>query len=216
MRRQFSNVTEDYLSWLKSLGCVLYLPLSEDLQDKISGEYIQLTGNGACVWDSTEGMYKFTDPSSTGQHIGLIANDINKGTFPNNQLTVLHGIKRVSTSNYLKTIAPNTTNGNTSLALCACYNASGNLANFPNSYTPVAHMMNGYSNRVYYQEGAVFNSYAYYSSYLPSNWSTSGDGIKIGYVNNSNQRSTSWYMSEVYLFNTVLDLTTIRKIQGYE
>ena len=37
MRREH-ELEQSYIDWLKSLGCVVYLPLSEgDLQDKISG-----------------------------------------------------------------------------------------------------------------------------------------------------------------------------------
>ena len=52
--------------------------------------------------------------------------------------------------------------------------------------------------------------------YLPSNWSTQGTGITVGKNRTQYFYSSQYYMKEVYLFNKALDLTTIRKIQGYE
>lgn len=215
MRRECFPSDQSYINWLKSLGCVLYLPLHGDMQDKISGEYIQLTGNGRIDWDDNECMYRFKAPSYTGQYVGFIQTNVSRSTFPSNRLTVLHGIKRINQSDYLRTISPNTTNQKTLLALCAHYNASGRLAGFPDEYIPVGHVFNDQVGRAYYQGGVLYNTYGPYTGYLPSRWQTSGNGIKL--CNYSDTVSgAEWYMDEVYLFNTALDISTIRKIQRYE
>ena len=56
-----------------------------------------------------------------------------------------------------------------------------------------------------------------YNNYLPSNWVLDGTGVIVGATSRSSSfTGIQLYISELYLFNTALDLTTIRKIQGYE
>lgn len=56
MRREYIK-SKSYIEWLKNLGCLVYLPLSADgdLEDRISGLSLQLTGQGSLVWDGIYG-----------------------------------------------------------------------------------------------------------------------------------------------------------------
>lgn len=72
MSRRNYKVEQSYIEWLKSLGCVLYLPLTEgDLQDKISGVSLIANQNASITWDSAEGAYKFDLPTSVPSYKGI-------------------------------------------------------------------------------------------------------------------------------------------------
>lgn len=221
MRREYKQ-EESYIDWLKSIGCIMYLPLSDnDLQDKITGEYLQLTDKGSMEWDSTEQMYKFTQPSSYWQSVAYIDNGINKNTFPDDDFTTINTIKKIDSSNSknILSMSPNSkTSGDTMSSLQANYNASGKTSGFPDGIANVAYSNDHTNrNRRFYQQGELFNSYAEYQAYFPSNWVISGSGILIANTKgDSSHLNVRYYMKEVYLFNKALDLTTIRKIQGYE
>jgi hypothetical protein len=101
MRRE-SKSEQSYIDWLKSIGCVLYLPLTQDgdLQDRISGASLQYTGIGTqAYWDANEGMYVFVGPA---YHVTsyTLANGWSAATFPDNEVSVL------------TTFRKNTANGN--------------------------------------------------------------------------------------------------------
>lgn len=219
MRREHSSKSGGYIDWLKSLGCIMYLPLSEegDLLDRISGLSLQLTGNGNMVWDSSEGKYKITTPSSALQKVAVLNNGLTSQSFPENQFSVLYTIKKItSSSKYIRGLSVNSTASGTTDALNPLYNASSRSSGYPSTETKVAGVINGNVDRKYYQNGALYNSYASYSPLLPSNWTLDGSGLFLGQAQDSNSVSVELYINEIYLFNTALDLTTIRKIQGYE
>lgn len=221
-RRQHFLNDESYTDWLKTLGCVLYLPLgaSGDLQDRISGLSIQLSGNGSMVWDSSEQMYKVTHPSSgVYSYVGILGNGMSSSLFQDNIFTTIHTVKVVTNSanRYFNTIDPNGNTNDTVGALSASYNSTGRTNAWPRTVTNVAYVCD-HSNSVrhFYQDGGLFGTFSEYSGQLPSNWSSSGTGITIGKNRTQYFYSSEYYMKEVYLFNTALPLSTIRKIQGYE
>lgn len=62
MKRE--HITEQsYIEWLKSLGCVFYVPLdyNNGLKDLISGSQMQQGNNGSVTWDSNEQAWYFQD-----------------------------------------------------------------------------------------------------------------------------------------------------------
>lgn len=221
MRRE--HITEyGYIEWLKSLGCVMYLPLSEngDMQDRISGLSLQLTGNGSMVWDSTEQMYMITHPSSVVySYVAILDNGLDATWFPDDNFTTIHSAKVItnSSSKYFNTIDPNGNTDNTVGALSAAYGSTGRTNAWPRTLANVAYVCD-HTNliRHFYQDGGTFASASEYAGNLPSNWSTQGTGITVGKNRTQYFYSSQYYMKEVYLFNKALDLTTIRKIQGYE
>lgn len=213
----------DYIEWLKSLGCIIYLPLSEegDLQDRISGLSLQLTEQGSMTWDGSQQMYKITQPNSGFQYVAKLNNGLDNNSFPNDNFTTLHSVKRItnSSSKTLNTLSPQSVDGDTCAATAATYNGTGRSNAFPSTIANVAYVTNNdQRNRSLYQNGELYTTTTEYLPYLPSNWVMNGTGFTIGCcrVATSSYYGVQFYMKEVYLFNTVLDLQTIRKIQGYE
>ena len=222
MRRESQIKDNGYIEWLKSLGCIMYLPLSEngDLQDRISGLSLQLTGNGSMEWDSTEQMYMITHPSSVVySYVAILDNGLDATWFPDDNFTTIHSVKMItnSSSKYFNTIDPNGNTDNTVFAISACYDGTGRTNAWPRTLANVAYVCDHTNlTRHCYQDGGTFLSASEYAGNLPSNWSTQGTGITVGKNRSQYFYSSQYYMKEVYLFNKVLDLTTIRKIQGYE
>lgn len=65
---------QNYIDWLKSMGCVFYAPLVEnDIKDYISGSQLEQS-NGIITYDNNENAYRFNGPYSTNQYVGLWGN----------------------------------------------------------------------------------------------------------------------------------------------
>ena len=220
MSRREHTKSESYIDWLKSLGCLVYLPLSEsgDLQDRISSLSLQLTGQGSMVWDGVESRYKMTTPATVWQKVATLDNGMTAASFPTNKVTYLSNIKKVtsSTSKYIHALQVNSTNSSTTDAINPLYNGSSRSSNFPASEAKVAGVINANVDRSYYQQGTLFGTYSANTAILPSNWVLSGSGLVLGCANTYGTTSVQYYIAEIYLFNTALDLSTIRRIQGYE
>lgn len=72
MSRRNYKVEQSYIDWLKSLGCVLYLPLTQgDLQDKISGAYLIANQGASITWDNSKGAYHFSVTQQTIGNTGI-------------------------------------------------------------------------------------------------------------------------------------------------
>lgn len=214
--------SQSYIDWLRSLGCLVYLPLSADgdLQDRISGMSLQLTGQGSMAWDSAQQMYKVTQPTSIYQCVANLNNGLDAQSFPNVDYTTIHTIVRITNAynKNIKTMSPNSNSADTVDALCATYNTTSRSSQFPSGDAKVAYALNHIEGkRRFYQQGLLYGEYSEYGPQIPINWVLNGTGLKIAQTYNTASNSgTQYYMKEVYLFNTPLDLTTIRKIQGYE
>jgi hypothetical protein len=210
MKREHTT-TQSYIDWLKSIGCVLYLPLTQDgdLQDRISGASLQYTNSGTrAYWDNNEGMYVFVGPSYHTQSYTL-ANSWSAATFPDNEVSVLTTFKKKSA------------NGNGTFMCVGNYTAIGNatmqagtsnIASWNNSLYNCAYTLSS-AGRWLYDNGALFATYGAYAPYLPQGWG--GYNWYVGSYN-SNNNGREVYIKETLMFNKVLDLQTIRKIQGYE
>lgn len=219
MRRE--HITErSYIDWLKSLGCLVYMPMSEDgdLLDRISGVTAQTTGDGSVSWDNNRNGYVLKTPSSLpGKRCLFLGSNFNKELFPNDEFSVLQTVEMITKTSGkgVRTIAPLSSTDTTMQALSAAYNASGNCSAWPDGYRNVAVTIKS-SQRCYYQDGGLFNTYGGHAPYLPSNWTTDDDGLCIGTGERSTYTKVQFSVKNVYVFKTILDLTTIRKIQGYE
>lgn len=224
MRREYNIKSEGYIEWLKSLGCVFYCSFDGDngTMDLINNKPLVLSGNGSCAYDSTKNMYSITTPSSQGLDIGYWDNGIGKNTFPNDDFTTLYTAQKITTTSgkAMHGVTPYSDNFRTCQALDMLYNGSGDVSGWPSAVTKVACSFSTTNSwRRYYQNGELFNEYAVFNLYQPSNWVTSGNHLCLGRTpvdSNSSHRGVSLYIGETYIFNTALDLQTIRKIQGYE
>lgn len=62
MSKREHTISQSYIDWLKSLGCVFYAPLTEnETRDLISGSQIQQGNNGTVTWDANEQAWYFQD-----------------------------------------------------------------------------------------------------------------------------------------------------------
>lgn len=220
MRREHKS--ESYIDWLKSLGCLVYLPLSTDvdLQDRVSGLSLQLTGQGSLVWDGSQQMYKVTHASNgTFNYVALLDNGLAASQFQNDNYTVLQNIMMVtnSSSKYICSFSPKSKDSSTCEAASATWGTTGRTNAFPRTLAHCGYVCNHtQTSRLWYQDGILYSTGSEYANYLPSNWVMDGTGITIGCNRVSNCYSTQYCISNIYMFNTALDLTSIRKIQGYE
>lgn len=209
MRREHYK-EESYINWLKSIGCVMYLPLSEnDYQDKISGQSLHFTGNGSMVWDSNLQMYLITTPSSNGDLAYL---DIwNAQVFPNNEFTTLATGRRKSTSSS-KGSAINVVSSNNVPCCLITKNGTSNCQRLGDDIINQAYYI-GPTKRTVYENGAKLGDYAAHNPFLPSNWGSYRFAIR---AYDSYSKASQMYYKELMVFNKELSLAEIRKIQGYD
>ena len=81
-------------------GLIIHLPLAYDgdLTDKITGNSIQMSGNGSMVWDNTYSAYKITTPSTSDLNVGFLSVDLTPTVFPDDcYFTSLVTFRRIST-----------------------------------------------------------------------------------------------------------------------
>lgn len=223
MRREHTKL-DNYIDWLKSLGCVFYCAFDgvNGTNDLINNVPLTLSGNGSISYEPSLDMYSITTPSSQGQDIGYWDNGIGKTTFNNDDFSAIYTAKKITTTNgkSMHGVTPYSNNFRTCQALDMLYNSTGNVTEWPSTVTKVASSFsttNGW--RRYYQNGALFVEYAIFAQYQPSNWVTSGNRLCLARTpvdSNSTHREVSLHIGETYIFNVALDLQTIRKIQGYE
>ena len=214
-----------YVDWLKSLGCICWLPLGSEgeLLDRISGESLETTGNGTLAWSSTFNLYRFQVPSSVSQYTAFLDNGMSASSFPNNCFTVLTSFKRYNTEtgytlyDQLSPISPNDENAR--LSLNTVYNGTGNVSNLNTNTLFRLFKYEGSDGRFYGQEGAIYGSSdTPATQYLPSNWVTTANGLAVGVVRLATNAyaGKSFYLKDVYIFNTKLTLEQIRQIQGFD
>lgn len=224
MRREHIVKSEDYIKWLKSLGCVFYCAFDgvTGTNDLINNVPLTLSGNGSISYEPSLDMFSITTSSSQGQDIGYWDNGIGKNTFPNDDFTTLYTAQKITTTSgkSMHGVTPYSDNFRTCQALDMLYNSTGNVADWPSTVTKVACSFSTTNSwRRYYQNGALFVEYAIFAQFQPSNWVTSGNHLCLARTpvdSNSTHRGVSLYIGETYIFNTALDIQTIRKIQGYE
>ncbi len=221
MRREYHK-SESYIDWLKSLGCVVYLPFSEDLdlKDRISGLDLQTTQNGSISWNSTENACEINAPTVNSAYTAILNNGLNKTWFPDNNYTTIISVKALKRQNglYMRTHSPNSNISNTVAVFSAGYNGTGNTGSWPDSWFDYAMVTNHtLGNRTAYVDGSLDWTASEYSPYLPQNWNLKGDGFLLGPSDQyGNGKNTRYVVRNIYIFNTALDMQTIRKIQGYE
>lgn len=212
---------DPYIQWLKSLGCLVYLPLSADgdLVDRISGLSLQLSGNGSMTWDNAQQMYKIHTPATQYQYVASLENGMTGSDFPSNSFTVATTFKKITNAGYpnITQLSPKSTDDNTIVSLPPSYNASSNVTIYPTYVLKLAKSESA-TERKFYQQGTLYTTLSPAPQVLPSNWvMASGGGLVIGMVRQAISPYTNkeYYLAEVYLFDGVLTLDQIRTIQGY-
>lgn len=210
----------EYLEWLRSLGCILYLPLSADgdLQDRMSGESLILSGDGSFEWNEAWGGYKMTQPASTDKFVARLNIDFDATLFPEENFTVAYTVQKISNINKGASGFWFASSSNSMTPLHIPYNGSAAVNRWDSGLLKVAYITNHTeSNRTIVQQGGIYQTYAEHTPYLPSNWQKTSSGIYWGGGQNSFfSGSTQFYIKEAYIFNRALSLAEIRQIQGYE
>lgn len=213
---------QSYIDWLKSLGCLVYLPLSADgdLQDRISGLSLQLTGNGSMVWDNAEQMYKITTPANTQfLCVAKLLNGMTAADFPSNSFTSLSQFKKISAGLYYypgTQFAPISHVDDNITGMYPTYHTTINASQYPSSLVRIA-KYNGPNERKYYTEGALYDTLAATPNALPTNWTLEENGYMFGFIRQANNyyNNKQYYLKEVYVFDGDLSLDNIRIIQGF-
>lgn len=210
--------SQSYIDWLKSLGCVVYLPLSEwDLKDYISGVNI-VQDAGSFEWNTSKQMYQFNVPQTSGS-AAILRNNFDKTWFTTNGFSFLIHFRKLQNLSGARVMLYNIQQGGFS-GFNILYNGSSNMTNIPSDYHFAVTMD---SSRLYtaYQDGVLYTQVQIASGNpyikIPSDWiiNQNNKGLWIG-CNAGGAPSGSYCMNEIYIFDGVLDLQTIRKIQEYE
>jgi len=205
--------SDQYLAWLKSLGCILWLPFASagDFKDRISGNSLTLTGLGEYSFDTGLDMMRIKLPKQSNQNFATFSTGWTSSTFPNNSHTTLATAKRITTANGTYWIAFKVGN-NVPAINPFIYNGTSNFSSFDDNINKYAYSLSS-SGRGSYFNGTLNGTFAAHSPYLPSNWG--GYNIKISPYDTYGQY-VEFYIRDYMIFNKVLSLSEIRQIQGYE
>lgn len=204
-------------------GLVVYLPLAYDgdLTDKITGNSIQMSGNGSMVWDNTYGAYKITTPSTSDLNVGFLSVDLTTTVFPDDCYTSLVTFRRISTltGSTQQYINLNTTTTAAQPAPFCNYDGTAVMNTYPYEFVKLAMVFDPLVTNLRYfiQDGVLYTSIPVFAAYLPSLW---GINPLTSGLNFGNSKGTSGYMGkqycikDIYLFNRALSLDEIKEIQG--
>lgn len=211
-----------YIEWLKSLGCICWLPLSSDgdMLDRISGESLELTGNGSMVWDGAKGMYHFTTPASKSQYVAFLDNGMNASSFPDDEFTTIVTLEKITDSNvryFNGAMTPISNVDATQVSMMPAHNGTGRTSSWPTGVQKLAKVQSSDRAYVIYYNGSLNVSGNSSSGYMPSEWSVISNGLCVCTARNSGAITTNVqvYIKNIYIFNKALTLEDIRKIQGY-
>lgn len=222
MRREHIH-EQSYIDWLKTLGCVFYVPLRQnDYKDYISGTNGILTGDGSLSWDSTKQMYHFFSP--TTQLRGVLQFDVNFA-LGNDDFVVVAKICGETANNCNLDDASYFSGNNIKLY------TGINGKNFSNSptvavsnwvtrselYRGTIFKKNGIGN-VFFENGNSYytNNYNYYNTFgLPATITKvliagSLSSAQTGAYTRYN--GAEYYISDYMVFNKGLDINTINII----
>ena len=209
MRREY-NISDSYIDYLKSLGCVLYLPLGADgdLKDYISGNSLVPTGTGSIAWDNTIQMYVITTPNSYNVKIATLDSLIPTSDWSADIVSGSIQMQKVSNSGYSEIFCVGTFND--CLYPVAASQKTDNMSYWSNRLHDSG-MIYKSNKRIWYEDGAQARTDTI-GSRAPHNWTSKE--FFIG-SSSSNTRNTSIAVANVMLFNKELALADYRKINGY-
>ena len=215
MKRQH-NITE-------LEGPIIHLPLEYDgdLTDRVTGNSIQMSGNGSMVWDNTYSAYRITTPSANDLNVGFLSADLTPTVFPDNCFTSLVTFRRTSTptGSYQNYINLNTTTTAAQQAPLCTYDVTPVMDTYPYEFVKLAMVFDPLVTNLRYfiQDGVVHSSLSIHLPYLPSDWgiNPATSGVNLG----NSRTSVGYYnkqycIKDIYLFNRALSLDEIKEIQG--
>lgn len=210
MRREHKS-KQSFVDWLNSVGCLIYLPLSQgDLQDKITGNYLTLSGDGSLTWDNSQQMYLCTTPSSNG-YVASIPFPYNYSDFSEDQFTKYWTYRRASTSgNFCST---SYLSGGATPVVLMGGGGTLNIANYGSAR--MMWMMTEGSPRKVYNDWTLVSSSVVYSPNLPSAWANAASTIYFGVAYDYNTRSKQVYMRDILYFNHGLTDAEIATLSTY-
>lgn len=203
-------------------GLIIHLPLAYDgdLTDKITGNSIQMSGNGSMVWDNTYSAYKITTPSTSNLNVGFLSVDLTPTVFPDDCYTSLVTFRRISTTtgSGQTYISLNTTTEEAKPAPACSYDATLIMNTYPYEFVKLAIVYDQLVTnlRYYYQGGVLYTSLSIAAEYLPSNWgiNPATSGVNLGFSrSNSAYFNKQYCIKDIYLFNRALSLDEIKEIQ---
>lgn len=213
MRRSY-GIDSGYINYLKSLGCVLYLPLGKnDYHDYIGGRDLSLTGNGSLVFDDTMNTMLLSTPSSYPTVVATLDSLLPTSDWSANVVSGCAVVRRGLTS-YQNKGAELFCIGNTNNCLYPTLwvnGTSGNMSYWDNNFHDVGMVFSG-SGRTWYQDGTVSRTDTY-GGRAPSSWGQNKEWF-ISTWSGSNA-GAKLYIADIMLFNKALSLADYRKIQGY-
>lgn len=213
MSRREHITSQSYIDWLRSMGCILWLPFASanDFKDRISGNSLTLTGLGEYAFYTDLDMMRIKLPKQSSQNFATFSTGWTSSTFPNNSHTILATAKRITTTNGTYWIAFKIGN-NVPAINPFIINGSSNFSSFDDNINKYAYSLSS-SGRNSYINGSLNRSFAAHTPYLPAN--LGGYNIKISPYETYGQY-VEFYIRDYMIFDRVLTLTEIRKIQGYE
>lgn len=213
MKREY-NISNGYVDWLKSIGCVLYLPLNNgDFKDYISGNTLQLTGSVTMTWDDTMNAYLITTPSTSPTTIATLDSLVPSSDWSANIVSGCAIVRRGNT-NYQNKGAEIFCVGSANNCLYPSLmvnGTSGNMSNWDNNFHDVGMVFSG-SGRKWYQDGSVYRTDTY-GGRAPSSWGTNKNWFIS--TSASGNTSTKFYVKGIMLFNRELSVSDYRTINGY-
>lgn len=203
-------------------GLIIHLPLAYDgdLTDKITGNSIQMSGNGSMVWDNTYSAYKITTPSTSDLNVGFLSVDLTPTVFPDNCFTSLVTFRKISTitGSTQQYINLNTTTTAAQAAPMCTYDSTVVMNTYPYEFVKLAMVFDPLVTnlRYFYQGGVLYTSISVAAEYLPSNWgiNPATSGVNLGNSRNvSGNYNKQYCIKDIYLFNRALSLDEIKEIQ---
>jgi len=207
--------SQSYIDWLKSLGCVFCAPLTLEsgFEDLISGTTGTKTSQGSVSWDSTYNAYYFHAPNG---YCSMIFSGVN--AFIGNNLpfpyTMLYTALYTSAGQWDSICA---LGGDPATGRYQINNV-GNI-----HYQDILNLGNT-SRNIWYDLGSSCDGNSNVVK-IYNNGTLRGNGRGLNSNQNDNYVKSNvsftaansyWYLKDVMVFNCELNLTTIRKIQGYE
>ena len=215
MRRQH-YAEQSYIDWLKSLGCIMYTPLREDLQDLISGNYFIATGDGA--YEFSNGYCEVTAPSTSPAsplNITIPALSINTSK----DYTVLceaQLIQKSVANNSCRMLLFSNQAISSEGAPQWCANPFRSAIPTDFSLNKAARIYSRNNTTMYYLLNGAINSSEAYTLNLPALSSPYNQGFTLGCAGHNNYRECKFRVRDLMFFTQALTLTQVRQIQGYE
>ena len=216
MSRREHITSQSYIDWLKSLGCLIYIPFTNDLQDKIGGTSCIPTGNSSYAF--VNGYIEINVPTT---YLRTCLNfTFEFSNLTSSDYTILGEAQAITVTSANQVCRPSLF-GNT--AVPSEY-APQYLGNFLPSGIPINKIVQ-VSARVY--EYSYRRTTMYVSGELYGVWNNQNvniltmaspyvHGFTFGCAGHNKFRGSSFRMRNFMFFNRTLTLSEIRQIQGYE